>query len=551
MLSSLTLNNVALIKKQTIDFENGFNCILGQSGAGKSIVIDALSFVLGAKADKNLIRSGEQMMRVDAVFSNISESEKQFLDELEIPLDDDLIVTRTLNVDGKSSVKINGFPATAKILQSLASKLVDFCGQHDSVGLLNANNHLLFLDQYASKQVDPLKVEVGQKLAELKEVDEKIKSLGGNEQDRAREKDILQFQISELESADLKVGEDDELRERLNFISSSENIFEKVSDALSKLEQQRDNATALLYEAKSDLSGFGEFKDIEECRERLENAYYEVKDVAETLDEIKQNTEYDPKELERLDERLDLIKSLSKKYGRTIEAMLEFLENSKKRLDELEDSAFLIEKLEKERKIKDQELIGACEKLSEARKQFAKDFEAKIMAQLDDLQMKGTMFKVVFERGECTKNGFDNVKFVFSANAGQDVKDLNKTASGGELSRLLLAFKNVMLDKEKVQTIVFDEIDSGISGQTAGKLAQKLSNISKYTQIICITHTPLVAVKADNFLLVEKKVVDNSTISTVKTLSDDEKILEVAKLIDGSSTVTQTAILHTKNLFEE
>lgn len=551
MLSSLTLNNVALIKKQNIDFENGFNCLLGQSGAGKSIVIDALSFVLGAKADKNLVRTGEQNMRVDAVFSNISNEEREILSEFEIDCDDDLIITRSLSVDGKSSIKINGYPVTAKTLQLLAEKLVDFCGQHDSVGLLNANNHLSFLDKFAGGEVEDLKKNVAAALDQLREVEDKIKSIGGNEQERAREKDILQFQIDELENANLKVGEEEELRERLNFISSAEKIYEKLGDALLKLADQRENVVSMLYEAKSDLSSFCDFKDIEECRERLENSYYEVKDVAETLDSIKQNTEFDANELERLDNRLDLIKNLSKKYGKSIEAMLEYLQTCKDRLNELDDSEFALERLEKDHGLKMKNLEDACQKLSETRQKYAKDFEKQIMTQLDDLEMKGTQFEVCFERKDFSKNGYDNVKFVFSANKGQAVKELHKTASGGELSRLLLAFKNVMLGKENVQTIVFDEIDSGISGRTAEKLAQKLSNIAKFTQIICITHTPIVASKADNFLLVEKKVVDNSTVSTIKTLAGDEIVCEVARLIDGSATVTETAILHTKKLLSE
>lgn len=550
MLSTLTLNNVALIKKQTIDFQNGFNCILGQSGAGKSIIIDALSFSLGAKADKNLIRSGENTMRVDAVFSELNDAEKKFLQEMDIDFDDEVIITRTLTIDGKSSIKINGYPATAKMLKDFAETMVDFCGQHDSVGLLNVNNHLALLDKFAGKEVENLKNEVATAFVVVKETQKKIVSLGGSEAERERTKDLLQFQVQEIENANLTVGEDEELKQRFEFVSSAENIFEKTGEAFAKLDEQRDCVTGLLYEAKNLLSSFSNFKEIEECRERIENCYYEVKDIAETLDSIKQSADFDPKELERIDDRLDLIKNLSRKYGKSIEDILDYLDKSKKQLEELENSQVVLDNLQDELAKQEKTLNDACEKLSEKRKSYADILEKQLKKQLDDLEMKGTDFKVLFEKTEPTTRGFDAVKFMFSANKGQDIKDLHKTASGGELSRLLLAFKNVLLDKENVQTVVFDEIDSGISGHTAGRLADKLENISKYTQIICITHTPVVASRANAFLLVEKSIVDNNTISNVKSLTRSEAVVEVAKLIDGTKEVSQTAIEHSKQLFE-
>ena len=549
MLSSLSLNNVALFKKQYIEFQGGFNCLLGQSGAGKSIVIDALSFVLGSKADKGLVRSGEASMRVDAVFSDISQDIVDFLKEEEIEFDDELIITRTLSVDGKSSIKINGYPTTSKTLQVLAEHLIDFCGQHDSVGLLNVQNHLAILDKYAGKDVDILKGQVELLFGDVKEIEKQIDSLGGDENERERTKELLRYQIDEIEDANLVVGEEEELKEKMNFISSAENIFEKLSEAVLKLDDGRENAVSMLYEAKGSLSSLSNFQNIEQCRQRLENAYYEVQDVAETLNDIKAETEFDPKELERIDERLDLIKKLSRKYGKTIEDILKFLQESKERLEALENSEFMLEKLQKELADKKRNLLIACQKLSTTRKEFATKFEKAIMSQLEDLEMKGTFFKVSFEEVEPTKKGFDAVKFMFSANKGQEIRDLHKTASGGELSRLLLAYKNIMLDKENVQSVVFDEIDSGISGHTAGKLAEKLSNISKYTQVVCITHTPVVASKADAFLLVEKKVEDGNTISTTRPLSANEAIEEVARLIDGGKDVSATAIEHSKKLF--
>lgn len=550
MLSTLSINNVALIKKQTVDFVDGFNCILGQSGAGKSIIIDALSFLLGAKTDKTLIRSGETQLRVDGVFNNLSDETIELLKSNDIDYDDELIVTRIANIDGKSSIKLNGFPVTAKFLKDLSENIIDFCGQHDSVGLLNVNNHLSFLDKFAGDCVEDLKNEISTSYSNWKDVEKKIKSLGGNDFERARTKELLEYQIQEIEMADLKIGEEEELRERFEFISSAEKIFDKVSEALNNLDKQRENVVGMLHETKCILSSLSNFKDIDDCRERIENAYYEMKDVVETLETIKQNTEFDPKELEKIDNRLDLIKKLSKKYGSNIEEILKYKDKCQEQLDEIENSAFLLEKLEKEKTVEFEKLNALCEKLTELRKDYAIKLQTELKKQLDDLEMKGSLFEVLFEKSEPSKKGSDLVKFVFSANKGQEVKDLNKVASGGELSRLLLAFKNVMLNKENVQTVVFDEIDSGISGHIAGKLAEKLANISKYTQILCITHTPVVASKADNFLLVEKHIVENNTFSTVKTLTNEEAVVEVARLIDGAENVSETAIEHSRKLFE-
>lgn len=551
MLTSILLNNVALIKKQNIDFGKGFNCILGQSGAGKSIIIDALSFLLGAKSDKNLVRSGEAQLRVDGVFSDLSPDVVDFLNEQEIDVDDELIITRSLSVEGKSSIKINGYPSTLKTLKDLSEKLADFCGQHDSVGLLNVSNHLSLLDKFIGVELDDAKNSVADLLSQMKEIDKNISSLGGNEAERERMKDILSFQIQEIESANLQLCEDVELKERLDFIQSAENIYDKVGTALDKLDGQRDNVLVLMHEAKSLLAGLSEFKDIEECRSRIENCYYEIKDAVETLEEVKRNTDFDPKELDVLDSRLEQIKKVTRKYGGSIEATLDNLEKYKSQLDELENSEALLEELQAKREKVSAQLDQVCEKLSLKRKKYAEIFSQQIENELYDLEMKGAKFEVEFLHSTVSKNGYDAVKFKFSANKGQEIKDLHKTASGGELSRLLLAFKNVMLDKERVQTVVFDEVDAGISGHTAGKLAEKLANISKFTQVICITHTPVVASKADEFLLVEKKVVDNDTISTVSGLDNNQAVVEVARLIDGGVEVSKTAIEHAQKLFSE
>lgn len=560
MLSSLTISNFALIKKQTIEFKSGFNCLLGQSGAGKSIVIDALNFALGAKADKMQIRSGENFMRVDAVFTEVGHDVEAFLDEQEIDFDGELILSRTISVDGKGSIKCNGFPITAKMLQSIAEKLADFCGQHESVGLLQTANHLFFLDKFGGERIENAKNAVAEAFDKLMDIKKKIAEIGGDETQRQNQIDLLQHQIEEIDNAHLQLGEEDELRERYQFISSAEKIFEHLGQAVAKLSgglsaggQSAGDAASLLYSAKSDLGNLGDFKDIDACRERLENCYYEVRDVAETLEDIKRKTEFDPIELERIDERLDKIKTLTRKYGansagNNIEAILDYQAAAQARLEALENGTYQLEKLETARVAAEKELASLAGELSHLRKIAAADFEKKIEAELADLQMFGTHFQVDFQQTECSRRGIDNVKFLFSANVGSEVRDLHKTASGGELSRVLLAFKNVMLGREQVGSVIFDEIDAGISGLTAGKVAEKLASISKFVQVICITHTPVVASKANEFLLVEKKVENNQTVSTVTSLQKDEAVREIARLIDGAQDISESALAHAKNL---
>ena len=548
MLSSLFISNLALIKNCEIDFKKGFNVILGQSGAGKSILIDALSFVLGAKADKTLIRSKENTMRVEAVFDNLSESIKETLTSLDIEFEDELILSRTLNLDGKSTIRVNGVPVVLKTLKEITLNLIDFCGQHDNVGLINENNHLSLLDRFIGDKAYSLLEEISKECDNLAEIEKEIKSLGGNETERNRLKEILSFQIQEIENANLQEGEEEELKERFKFISASENICEKVGGAVSKLDEGVNAVTNGLFEAKNLLSSFSEFQDISECQERLNSAYYEIKDVAEVLEGIVKNTDFDESELERIDNRLDLIKSLKKKYGADITEILKFLQDAKERLDNLENSEFMINKLDAKKEKCLQNLNQLCSKLSTLRKENALILEDKIKLELNDLQMKGTNFKVQFDKSEIGRKGFDVVKFIFSANAGQEMKDLSKTASGGELSRLLLAFKGIMLDKENVATVVFDEIDSGISGQTAGKVAEKLGKIAEFVQVICITHTPVVASKGDEFILVSKKNENGETVSNAKVIEGEEVIEQIARLIDGNENVSSTALDHAKKL---
>lgn len=547
MLQTLSIKNVALISSLSIDFGRHFNVLLGETGAGKSIIFDALSFVLGAKIDKTLLRSGESTMRVDAVFTNLKESTLELLKEFGIE-EDEIVLTRTYSQDGKSSIRINGLPSTQSVLKNVGDILVNSYSQHESVDMLKTKNHLIMLDKYGNEKIKPLKEKLQSEYHTFKDIENKIKSLGGNDFERERTKSLLLYQIKEIEDANLKVGEDEEVKERLKFLSNAEKINQAITICEELLSDNNDSCINSLQQSSSLLSSISGFGNIDECKNRLDSARYEIEDIYQTLVDIKSSAEFDENEYEELDRRNDLIKSLIKKYGGSIEKTLEYLENSKKQFDELENSVALIEKLEKDKSDIETKLNNTAEMLSNVRKTYAQEITKKITCELRELGMKSSSFDVKFNRLETiTLEGLDDVEFVFSANKGQELKSLAKTASGGELSRFMLAVKNIFAEIGSAQTLVFDEIDAGISGETGNIVGQKLNNITRYAQVLCITHLPQVASYGDDFFYVSKTEDKTSTLTQIKHLEGDEIIYNLARMIGGDN-VSDIALSHAKEM---
>ena len=549
MLQTLSIKNVALIKKLSIDFSSGVNVLLGETGAGKSIIIDALNFVLGAKADKSLIRYGETEMRVDALFSDISQQNKQALVELGYD-DEEICLTRTLNQEGKSAVRINGMVAPVAILKEVGAILVDSYSQHESVELLKVKHHIGMLDKFGGEKLAIQKEKVKNIFSEYNDIIKKIKNIGGDEAERERTVSLLQYQVDEIEKAELQENEDEEIAEKLKFLNSAEKIYQAVSSCCELLDSGAFSCLRALSEASSSLAPLTMFESIDQCRERLESVRYELEDIVAFLDDIKLSTDFDEKEYDRLDRRNDLIRSLTKKYGGSVEKVFEFLAETKSRLMELSDSEFLLEKLEKEKVKKQKELNQELDALTTARKQVASLIETKILAQLKDLGMKSSQFAVKIEKDTATANGQDLVEFEFSANKGQEIKSLAKTASGGELSRFMLGVKNIFSEIGGSETLVFDEIDSGISGETGNIVGEKINNISKNAQIICITHLPQVACYADNMLYVKKIEKDNSTETQVDLVVGESMVECLAKMTVGD-TVSDSALQQAKEMREK
>lgn len=547
MLQTLSIKNVALISSLSIDFGRHFNVLLGETGAGKSIIFDALNFVLGAKIDKTLLRSGESTMRVDAVFTNLKESTLELLKEFGIE-EDEIVLTRTYSQDGKSSIRINGLPSTQSVLKNVGDILVNSYSQHESVDMLKTKNHLIMLDKYGNEKIKPLKEKLQSEYHTFKDIENKIKSLGGNDFERERTKSLLLYQIKEIEDANLKVGEDEEVKERLKFLSNAEKINQAITICEELLSDNNDSCINSLQQSSSLLSSISGFGNIDECKNRLDSARYEIEDIYQTLVDIKSSAEFDENEYEELDRRNDLIKSLIKKYGGSIEKTLEYLENSKKQFEELENSVALIEKLEMDKSDIETKLNNTAEMLSNVRKTYAQEITKKITCELRELGMKSSSFDVKFNRLESiTLEGLDDVEFVFSANKGQELKSLAKTASGGELSRFMLAVKNIFAEIGSAQTLVFDEIDAGISGETGNIVGQKLNNITRYAQVLCITHLPQVASYGDDFFYVSKTEDKTSTLTQIKHLEGDEIIYNLARMIGGDN-VSDIALSHAKEM---
>ena len=551
MLQTLKIENFALIENASIDFEKGLNILLGETGAGKSLIFKSLLFVLGAKMDRSIIRSGKDTVRVQALFSDLSQEVESLLSECGFECENELLIVRTLGQDGKGQIRVNGMIATTAMLKQLASVLVDFYTQHESVDMLNTKNHLAMLDKFAGEGVRKLKDDLSILLQQMNEINKKIKTLGGDEHERERLISLLKFQNDEIEQANLEIGEDEKIKDRLKVLNNSEKIFNAISSCEMLLSDNADSVANQLQEISSQLASLSSIDQISSFKERLDSVRYELDDILDGLVDMKDQTYFDQHEFDFLDQRSDLIKSLCRKYGGSIEKVLEFGHKAKRQLELLEDGEFELEKLELQKKSVLDQMKVVANKLSDLRKQTALIIEDKVEKELKQLGMKSSKFQVEFKLFEqISSNGQDDVKFNFSANAGQEVKSLAKTASGGELSRFMLAIKNIFAQNGATSTLLFDEIDAGISGETGKIVGQKLKNITKFSQVLCITHLPQVAAFGDNFINVSKTEKNGQTFSQAKILQGDEIVQAVAK-ITGGNNLSDIAISHAREMMKE
>ncbi|GIM27937.1 DNA repair protein RecN [Clostridium polyendosporum] len=543
MLLQLTIENFALIEKLTISFEKEFNILSGETGAGKSILIDAINYVLGSKFNKDLIRTGEMKTFVEAVFDIENEKIKECLDDLNIEYDDLVIISRETFQNGKSIVKVNGKAIILSTLKKLTEKLIDIHGQHQNQALLDKANHIIYLDSYGEDKIHEKISEYYVLFKKLKDLDEKIQNLKGNE-DREKLLNYLKFQVDDIDEANLKVGEDEELAEKYNLLSHAEKINNSLTIAYNLLNERSDgesildNLSHVCHELTSIEKHLEKVREINQC---LNNIYYNLQDISRDVRNLNEDVVYDEKELEQVNSRIYKISLYKKKYGEKIEDILNYKNELLKQYDELLNSEATIKMLIAEKDM----LLDRMEVLSKEihliRLDIANELENRISDELKYVGLEKCAFKIeVVYHSDFNLRGKDEVQYLVSTNPGEPLKSMEKVVSGGELSRIMLALKTVFVNKDRIPTVIFDEIDTGISGRIAQCVAEKMYEISTKHQVFCITHLPQIACMSDCHFLVSKHIHNNKTFTQVKKITEEDKILEIAKMIGGVEVTSST-----------
>lgn len=551
MLCQLSIENIALIDKLELELKNGLNILSGETGAGKSIIIDSLNFVLGERADKSLIRFGTDKASVEAVFEDyLTPSIKDCLDDLGIEAEDVLILRRKMSTDGKNECRINGRISTLSALKSLTELLVDIHGQHEHQSLLKSTNHIKLLDKLGEKKIATVKGEVEKNFDDCTSLKKEFLRFG-NADERERKLDILSFQIDEIEKADVKDGEEDELLSARKRIRNMEKIISALEGAKNLLDgYDSQSVSASIKNANSLLNTISSYdENIVPIADRLDSCKVEITDISETLSDMLQKLDFDSRSAEQIEERLEVVRTILRKYGGSYESLQKFYEEATKEAQTLSNATERVERLETEIKVAVEKLLASAKELSQERRKIADKFEKDITKELCDLGMGGSTFKVEIETtddvDQISANGADCVEFLISPNVGEPLKPLAKIISGGEMSRFMLAFKNILAGVDDIGTMVFDEIDTGISGNISQVVSEKMCNISRVRQVIAVTHMPSLASMADNHYLISKSTENGKTLTHVDLLKDDTD--EVARLIGGKD-YSIYAVPHAKEM---
>ena len=540
MLRLLHIENIAVIEQADILFEDGFNVMTGETGAGKSIVIDAISAILGERAYRDMIRTGMHKASVRAVFDRVPKLD--WFSENDIPYEDEITVQREIFLDGKNLCRVNGLPVSVSVLKKLGLQLINIHGQHDSAALFDENYHLSFLDNYACN--GNLLEEYAEKYRAMQSLKHEIEHLSMDEGEKLRRMETLKYQIDEISRAELTIGEDEMLESKRKLAQNAEKLADGLQAAAAGLDGDDDTegAAAMLAQAERALSKIARFDDsLSRIHDLVADLMYQTQDAAEQVRDRIYSLSYSADELERIEERLDTIHRLRRKYGATCEDILAYLERAKKELDEIEFADERMEQLQRKLQKAEKEACAVAERLREARKQAAAGLTERVLKELSDLDMKKVQFACQFTETELSQNGADAVAFYMSANLGEALKPLNKVASGGELARIMLAMKNVLAERDHVPTLIFDEVDTGVSGRAAQHVAEKLRAVSKNKQVLCVTHLPQLAALADTHFLIEKNEHDGRTFTAVTPLDFEGRKRELARIIGGSS-ITETTL---------
>ena len=552
MLQSLFINNIALIEKLNIDFHSELNIFSGETGAGKSIIIDSLNFMLGAKTDKTLIRNGENQAVVQGVFDISKRADiKILMEEIGLEEEDLLIVSRLMSVKGKNEIRINGKVVTLSMLREISHKLVDVHGQSEHFMLSKVTAHLELVDNFAKSTITKIKEDFANAYTKLNNLQKELGAFGGSEAEMQRLIDLYSFQVKEIDEANLEIGEEESLLEKYKIIMNIEKISSNLSGAITSLSGEA-GALTTVGSAFTQLNTIASMNDkITGLVERLKVIKFECADIDESLKDVQGDLAFDERESDKITDRIEQIKKLKRKYGADVNAVLVFRDKAKAEYDKLTSSEELIADLKINIEKQENITLNIAEKLSEERKIKSAELEKYIVTELKELGMENSRFEVMFkdnERKTMTKStGLDDVEFMFSANLGEPMKPLIKVISGGEMSRFMLALKSITSELDDIDTMIFDEIDSGISGKIAHVVAEKFIKISRHQQIIVITHLPQIASTGDCNLFITKAVENGATKTSISPLSQQEKILEVARL-SGGNELTNATLAHAEEL---
>lgn len=564
MLQRLEIQNVAIIDKVEIELGDGLNVLTGETGAGKSIIIDSINAILGQRLYKDLIRTGRDKAIVEAVFQVDKKRVEDLLEDFGIDWEEDgtLVVSREFTTSGKNTCRINGRIATVSMLKQLGERLIDVHGQHDNQSLLRTESHIDLLDSFASSRLQSLKDEYLKHLETYRKIKSRLKELTGDKNERERKIDILKYQIDEIKKAKLKTGEEEELSKQRELLVNSEKITNTLSNAYELLGSGGkfgESALDMINKAASDFGGIEEFDaKYDELKKRIEAVAIELDDIVSEIRNLRDNMEYDPDLLMQIESRLDVLYRLKKKYGDSVEEILEYKDKIEKELDEILNNEEIVNKLNEELLEEDGKLYRLAKEMNNERVKASKLLEEKIDEELKDLEMKNTSFKVRIDFDDSTENGerkynnngLDRVEFMISTNAGEPLKPLAKIASGGEMSRVMLAIKTILAKVDKIPTMIFDEIDIGISGVAAQKVGEKLCYISKNHQVISVTHLAQIACMADNNYYIDKVTENGNTRTVVKKLDERGKRDEIARILGGAS-ITDITLKHAEEMLDK
>ena len=552
MLRELKIENLAIIDELDIEFDKGFIVLTGETGAGKSIILSGINLLIGEKASVDMIRDGEENLVAQGVF-DVDEEQKKALEAMGIDIDgDEIIIRRSYSRSGKARAFVNNVRISLTDLKEIASTLVDIVGQHSHQMLLNKNNHIKLLDSFLNKDEKDLKENLVNLLSQYREIDIKIENIEKERKETLEKKEFYEYQLEEIEKLKLKDGEDELLEAEYKRVFNAEKIREKVYESLEYLKDDEDSALSLITNSIKNIEYLGKYDErYIELAKRMENAYYELEDCANEIENISKGIDVTESDLDKIAGRMNTLKRIKEKYKRTLPELIAYREYLKEKLSDIDSGDFKTKELKKElNKIKT-EYDKIAEKMTNSRKEIAIKIENELLNELKFLNMEDAKLKVQINKLEkMTNDGYDEVEFFISTNVGQDLKPLNKIASGGEVSRIMLALKVIFSKVDNIPILIFDEIDTGIGGETVRKIALKLKEIGENTQIISITHSPVIASKASQQFYIEKYVENSKTISRVKKLSAEERIKEIGRMLVGEKINNEVLEIANKMLNE-